>query len=192
MGIKSIRHIYSKVPLTARIQLLHALVLSHLNYASVLLNGISQCNKDKLEKQLNWGIRVCYGVPARTNCDELKLRAGILNTEQLRKYFSLNKFAAIYTHTSMPFCNIQFPNFYLTEHKRTGRLSKKKFKKKVYENSFLNNAISFWNDVPGQIKIKAGNHKVFKKWSMNHMLVEQCKLPSWRIQNTWRGHNILQ
>ena len=59
MGILTIRYINTKIPLKARIQLLRALVISQLQYACVLYNGISQENKNKLERELNWGMQLC-------------------------------------------------------------------------------------------------------------------------------------
>ena len=42
MGIQAIRCVVGSIPLQARIQLVHALVISHLSYGCVLYNGISQ------------------------------------------------------------------------------------------------------------------------------------------------------
>jgi len=53
IGIKTIRHIASCIPLSARLSLLHALVLSHLNYGCVLLTCLDSTSFKKLERQLN-------------------------------------------------------------------------------------------------------------------------------------------
>ena len=118
MGIQSIKYLTTYVPQKARLQLLHALVICHLNYSALLLNGVSQRNKDKLEKQLNWGIRVCFNVSRRTGTSDLKIKARVLNTDFHRKYFTLNKFYAIYSGISKPFCDVHFPNLELRESRR--------------------------------------------------------------------------
>ena len=50
---KTIYYIRALLPKKSRIFLLNALVISHLQYSSVLLNGISQSLISTLEKQLN-------------------------------------------------------------------------------------------------------------------------------------------
>ena len=56
-SLQTIKYIASMVPLNARIKLLHTLVVSRLNYAAVILNVTIE-NKEKLQKQLNWALRV--------------------------------------------------------------------------------------------------------------------------------------
>ena len=55
IGINALKFIAGQIPLNARIQILNALVVSHLSYANVLLNRISQFNKNKLEKTTKLG-----------------------------------------------------------------------------------------------------------------------------------------
>ena len=43
-----------------RVTLLNALVLSHIQYSSLMLVGIRKNLMITLEKQLNWGIKVCF------------------------------------------------------------------------------------------------------------------------------------
>ena len=43
-----------------RVTLLNALVLSHIQYSSLMLVGIRKNLMITLEKQFNWGIKVCF------------------------------------------------------------------------------------------------------------------------------------
>ena len=190
MGIITIWYISSKIPLKARIQLLRALVISQLQYACVLYNAISQENKTKLERQLNWGVRVCYGISRSANCDELKLKNGILNTAYQRDYFTLIKFATLYAKTSAPFSILKFPNFIIKENTRTGTITKIKFSKSVFQQSFINNAIHVWNTLPAEIKSKAEQLRNFKKIIKKYLIVQQCSSLRWNLQNTWRNHGV--
>ena len=59
-SIKTIFYVRDFLPEKTRLFLLKALVISHLQYSSVLLNGISQSLISTLEKQLNWGVKACF------------------------------------------------------------------------------------------------------------------------------------
>ena len=59
-GIKTIYAIRDFFPIKTRLLLLNALVLSHLHYPAILLNGISENLLTTLEKQLNWGVKACF------------------------------------------------------------------------------------------------------------------------------------
>ena len=48
------------LPTNARLLLFNALIMSHLHYSAVLLNGIIENLLTTLEKQLNWGIKACF------------------------------------------------------------------------------------------------------------------------------------
>ena len=56
MGIKTIILLRNRIPLRSRLQLLHSLVLSHLQYSVHLLGAISQRHILRLNRQINWGL----------------------------------------------------------------------------------------------------------------------------------------
>ena len=123
------------IPIKARIHIVHALVLSHMNYASVLYNDITFQNKAKLETQLKWAIRVCFDIAARTSCSKMQADARILNADMLRQYFTLCKFSSFISNTSKAFPDSNsFPNFSVSMNPRTKKLRSIKFKKNVYKN----------------------------------------------------------
>ena len=54
-SIKILKDIGNCFPIKTRVTLLNALVLSHIQYSSLMLVGIRKNLKITLEKQLNWG-----------------------------------------------------------------------------------------------------------------------------------------
>ena len=59
-GIKILYALRDFLPINARLLLFNALIMSHLHYSAVLLNGITENLLTTLEKQLNWGIKACF------------------------------------------------------------------------------------------------------------------------------------
>lgn len=215
IGIKTIRHIRSRIPLTARIQLLHALVLSHVNYGCVLLTDISQTNRMKLERQLNWGLRVVYQKKRRFNVDGIRLSAHILTISQLIKYFCLTKFSAILFQKHKPFQSLSFPNLSANietiMHRRNKALPSLRFKKHYMENSFVNTSIKDFNNFIAYLernnaltrrdissgfcvisKLRSLSISSLKKWIFNYLIVQQCDPLTLRNRELkrWHGTNI--
>ena len=60
MKIKILKDIRNCFPIKTRVKLLNALVLSHIQYSSPMLVGIRKNLMITLEKQFNWGIKVCF------------------------------------------------------------------------------------------------------------------------------------
>ena len=76
-GIKTIYCVRDFLPTKNILLLLNALVISQLQYSSILLRGISRSLSLTLEKQLNWGIKACF---SRYKMDEnLKTHDRTLN-----------------------------------------------------------------------------------------------------------------
>ena len=59
-AIRSIYVIRHQVPLNARILLLKSLVLSHLSFSATFFQNLSAKNLKRLNRQINWGIKVCF------------------------------------------------------------------------------------------------------------------------------------
>lgn len=211
MGIKSIRHIANRIPLSARIQLLHALVLSHYNYGCTLLSDLSQENKTKLERQLNWGLRVCYQKPIRHSCNELRLNARILSPSLQTRYFTQCKFYGLVYKTLPAFLSLQFPNFNFdvnaVRDKRSKTLTTLRFKKHFIQNCFLNVAINDWNSFIKHMlskdkykgfgnslldDLEAMSYKTFKKLIFGYFFEQQFDPVVFRLRQTrtWDGFRV--
>ena len=79
------------LPINARLLLFNALILSHLHYSAVILNGITENLLTTLEKELNWGIKACFYRNKYDSSSDLKLMYDIMPI----RYF-LNTKASIY------------------------------------------------------------------------------------------------
>ena len=77
-GIKVLYSIRNILPEKTRLLLLNSLVLSHLHYSSILINGISQNLRLTLEKQLSWAVKACFHKKKYDSSRDLKLQHKIL------------------------------------------------------------------------------------------------------------------
>ena len=82
-GIKTLYSIRDLFPEKIRILLLNALVVSQLQYSSVLLNGTAQNLKTTLEKQLNWGRKAIFYKNKFESSSDLKIDYKILSVQSL-------------------------------------------------------------------------------------------------------------
>ena len=77
-GIKVLYSIRNILPEKTRLLLLNSLVLSHLHYSSVLINGISQNLRLTLEKHVGWAVKACFHTKKYDSSRDLKLQYKIL------------------------------------------------------------------------------------------------------------------
>ena len=85
-GIKTLYTIRESFPEKTRLMIMNALVISHVHYSAILLNGISENLLTTLEKQLSWAVKACFN---RRKCDhsaDLKLLHDILPMRYFLKY----------------------------------------------------------------------------------------------------------
>ena len=82
-GIKTIYCVRDFLPTKTRLLLLIPLVISHLHFSSILLNGISRSLISTLEKQLNWGIKACFNRYKMDSAHESRLHYRILSVRHL-------------------------------------------------------------------------------------------------------------
>ena len=78
MGIKTLNVIKHPFPFSIKILLMNALILSHLHYSSVVIQGISKNLTVSLEKQLSWAVKSCFNRKKFDSSADLKLKFGIL------------------------------------------------------------------------------------------------------------------
>ena len=77
-GIKVLYSIRNTLPEKTCLLLLNSLVLSHLHYSSILINGILQNLRSTLEKQVSWAVKACYHKKKYDSSRDLKLQYKIL------------------------------------------------------------------------------------------------------------------
>ena len=76
-GIKTMYAVKQFLPEKTCLLLLNALVISHLHYPSILLQGLSQNLITTLEKQLSWGVKACFNRQKMDSSSDLKIKHSI-------------------------------------------------------------------------------------------------------------------
>ena len=79
------------LPLKARIVLFKSFVLSHLNFSAIFFQSLSVMSLQRVNKQINWGIKVCHLHKKFDSARDLLLKDKILPAElSLKKFVFLN------------------------------------------------------------------------------------------------------
>ena len=91
-AIRSIYLIRHQIPLNARILLLKSLVLSHLSYLAIFFQNLSAKNLKRLNRQINWVIKVCFLRKKFDKARHLLIHTKTLPAELIITKMSLIKF----------------------------------------------------------------------------------------------------
>ena len=59
-AIRSLYLVKNQIPLKVRIDVFKSVVLSHLSFSGVFLQTLTVKNINRINRQINWGIKVCY------------------------------------------------------------------------------------------------------------------------------------
>ena len=59
-AIRSLYLVRNQIPLKVRIDVFKSVVLSHLSFSGVFLQTLTVKNINRINRQINWGIKVCY------------------------------------------------------------------------------------------------------------------------------------
>ena len=76
-GIEALQSIKKPLPIKTRLLLINALLISHLHYPTILLNGTSANLTISLEKQLSWAIKTCCDRAKIDSSSNLKLKHNV-------------------------------------------------------------------------------------------------------------------
>ena len=91
-AIRSIYLIRHQISLNARILLLKSLMLSHLSSSAIFLKILSAKNLKHLNRQINWGVKVCFLRKKYDNAKDLLTQTRNLPAELIIAKMSLVKF----------------------------------------------------------------------------------------------------
>ena len=90
-AIRSLYLVRNHIPLEVRLQVFKSLVLSHLSFSGVYLQKLSTKNIQRINRQINWGIKVCYMRRKFDHCRDILLQWHVLPTELIVSKFSILK-----------------------------------------------------------------------------------------------------
>ena len=170
-AIRSLYLVRYQVPLKSRINVFKSLVLSHLDFSALILvrfffQILPSYSIDRINKQINWGIKVCFMKIKYDTARDLLLETIILPAELQIIRVSLNRFFNILQQTRNR-SNKHFrflENVPIIAHKRTHNLFlEKKFKSKWSNISIVRNFIRKWNTLPITIRKETSKTKFKQK-----------------------------
>ena len=153
-GIKTIYCVCDFLPTKTRLLLLNACVMSHLHHSSILLNGISRNLISTLEKQLNWGIKVCFNRYKMDSAHGLWLHYRILLVRHLLHLKAVLFFWNWKYNHSPAFSRLQIATANLKTHERTINLTYHSFaNSEQLKNSLFMSVVPLWNALPEKLKL---------------------------------------
>ena len=90
-AIRSLYLVRNQIPLKVRIDVFKSVVLSHLSFSGVFLQTLTVKNLNRINRQINWGIKVCYFRPKYDHSIDLLIKDRILPAELIISKVSLMK-----------------------------------------------------------------------------------------------------
>ena len=121
-GIKALFSIREVISDKYKVLTLNALVIRHLHYSAVLLNGFNNNLIRSLEKQLSWGMKACFHRKKYDSSLDLKIKNKIL---PIRHFFDENLFFhfwKIFSKKPSAYQMIEYPSLKLTKHERSKKI----------------------------------------------------------------------
>ena len=178
-AIRSLYLVRYQVPLKTRINLFKSLVLSHLDFIAIFFQNLPSYSIDRINKQINWGIKVCFMKTKYDTARDLLLETKILPAELQITRVSLNRFFNILQQTRNR-SNKHFrflENVPIIVNKRTHNLFlEQKCKSKWSNGSIVRYFIRKWNTLPITI-IKETSKTKFKQKVTAEMLKRHERVP---------------
>ena len=178
-AIRSLYLVRYQVPLKTRINLFKSLVLSHLYFSAIFFQNLPSYSIDRINKQINWGIKVCFMKTKYDTARDLLLETKILPAELQITRVSLNRFFNILQQTRNR-SNKHFrflENVPIIVNKRTHNLFlEQKCKSKWSNGSIVRNFIRKWNTLPITIRKETSKTK-FKQKVTAEMLKRHERVP---------------
>ena len=89
--IRSLCLVRNQIPLKVRIDVFKSVVLSHLSFSGVFLQTLTAKNINRINRQINWGIKVCNFRQRIDHSTDLLIKDRILPAELLISKVSLTK-----------------------------------------------------------------------------------------------------
>ena len=171
-AIRSICLIRDQLPPNARILLLESLVLSHLSFSAIFFLNLSAKNLKRLNRQINWGIKVCFLRQKYDKTRDLLIQTKTLPADLIIAKMSLIKFCY---DIAGPENSEKFPRYLsLPQNTRTKQFKIRRNAKTSFGmNSIVRQCVQKWNKLPHWLRL-AKNEKVFKK-TLNDFLLSQLE-----------------
>ena len=93
---RSLYLVRNYIPLEVRLQVFKSLVMSHLSFSGVYLETFSAKKVQRINRQINWGIKVWYMRRKFDHCRDILLKLHVLPAELI-----ISKFSILKLHTDL-------------------------------------------------------------------------------------------
>ena len=174
-AIRSIYLIRHQVPLNAQILLLKSLELSHLSFSAILFQNLSAKNLKRLNRQINWGIKVCFLRKKFDKARDLLIQTKTLPAELIIAKISLIKFRYDVARAE----NSENFHGYLSLHQNTRTKQfniRQNAKTSFGMNSIVRQWVQKWNELTHWLRL-AKNENIFKKTLNDFLISQHEKIP---------------
>ena len=94
-AIRSLYRVRNQIPLKVRIDVFKSVVLSHLSFSGVFLQKFTAKNINRINVQINWGIKICYFWQKFDHSFDLLIKGRILSAELFISKISLKSYKQI-------------------------------------------------------------------------------------------------
>ena len=190
IAIKSLYIVRNILPQKTTVNLLKTLVVSHVDYAALLLTGLNNTTLLSLDKQIKWGLRAACKNSQSKSSTELKLSCNVLGIYEHIEFRKLTYFHKLIHNKLAAFGRLPFPNYPNKSNSRTHKyILNKKAKSKLLANSFIYSAIRSWNELPHPLRMIKDVH-VFKSRLKDHLITKIKQTAHVVSGNVWRDFRI--
>ena len=172
-AIRSLYLVRSYILLEVRLQVFKSLVLSHLSFSGVYVQTLSAKNIQRINRQINWVIKVCYMRRKFDHCRDILLKSHVLPAELIISKFSILK---LHTDLNQRIVSETFKKcanrLQLKQNKRTKQLIIRTQKyTKQSKRSLILKSIQKWNKLPSNGR--ATENKILFKRNLTEFLQRQ-------------------
>ena len=175
-AIRSLYLVRNEIPLKVRIDVFKSVVLSHLSFSGVFLRTLTVKNISRINRQINWGIKVCYFRQKFDHFIDLLIKDRILPAE-----IFISKVSLVKQQTDIKQWETS-ENFKMFTSRHNARQNKRpnqiiiKKKTKWSNKSFILNSVQKWNKFPASIRTFY-SRTCFKNFLTKFLLDQHKKVP---------------
>ena len=172
-AIRSLYLVRNHLPLEVRLQVLKSLVLSHLSFSGVYLQTLSAKYIQRINRQINWGIKVCYMRRKFDHIRDILLKSHVLPAELIISKLSILK---LHTDLNQRIVSETFKKcanrLQLKQNKQTKQLIIRTQKyTKQSKRYLISKSIKKWNKLPSNAR--ATETKILFKRKLTEFLQRQ-------------------
>ena len=195
-GIKTMYAMKQFLPEKTCLLLLNALVISHLHYPSILLQGLSQNLVTTLEKQLSWGVKACFNRQKIDSSSDLKIKHSVFPIRIFLDYkavfISGNITINCCQHSGAQTQYQQQGQDIIQEQRNWSAILKSL--PTSWEKSFFMRILPLWNTLPlGLTRKKFSSQTIKSKFKIyfSNRIAKEIEQPG-RRKKCWRDYRFIQ